>query len=199
MDEDEGRPRDFEDEPGYGDLYDPEVVFVYYNLAEKKAKPGSANGEKMPEKRLIEFLPLSKVDEWRKKLDDKWEGFSLMVDGHKWYSVEHYVCGAKYKKGYPDVYMQFSLDSGSELSRNVKMIKTVKLKTSDGKVPKVDADYPLGREVEERKLALEQKFKQEDMKALLKMTKNALLLRKDHKGAIAEPDIELMRIRSRET
>lgn len=197
IDEDEGKPREFEDEVGYGDLYDSDTVFVYYNLAEKKAKPGAANGEKMAEGRLIEFLPLSKVDEWRKKLDDKWEGFSLQIDGHKWYSVEHYVQGAKYKKGFPDVYLQFSLDSGSELSRDVKKIKGAKLKTDDGKAPKMDTDYPLGRDVEERIVALEAKFKEnEDMKNILKMTKNALLLKRSHKGAPAEPDMEMMKLRN---
>lgn len=198
IDEDEGKPREFEDEVGYGDLYDSETVFVYYNLAEKKAKPGAANGEKMAAGKLIEFLPLSKIEEWRKKLDDKWEGLSLQIDGHKWYSVEHYVQGAKYKKGYPDVYLQFSLDSGTELSRDVKKVKGAKLKTDDGKAPKIDTDYPLGRDVEERVIALDAKFKEnEDMKTILKMTKNALLLKRDYKGAPAQPDMDMMKLRSR--
>jgi len=192
IDADEGKPRDFEDEIGHGDLYDSANIFVFCSTGEKKEKAGYGNGERIDEKHLVDYIALSKIEEWRRKLDDKYDDIVLTIDSHKWASVEHYVQGSKYKKGFPDIYIKFSLDSGSELSKDIKLLKNEKIKA------KPDDDYVLGRDEEERMKALNAKFvEQEDMKHLLKSTHNALLLHKERKSKPAEPDLLLMTIRKK--
>ena len=206
IDPDEGKPRKYEDEVGEGDLYDSDVVLVFYATAQKRAKPGNADGEKIPKTMISQFDSLAKIDDWRKKLDDEWVGTALQIDRHRWASVQHYLEGAKYKKGYPDIYLQFSLDSDSELSKDVKkamshkgllaVATAVDKKTKAPKAPKVDLDYHLGRDIEEREMALRAKFLQnEEMRVLLKNTKRALLLNKVKRGVPPEPDTLLMKLR----
>ena len=203
---DEGKPRNYEDEVGEGDLYDSDVVLVFYATAQKRAKPGNADGEKIPKIKVSQYEPLAKIDDWRKKLDDEWVGTALNIDGKRWSSVQHYLEGAKYKKGHPDIYEQFSLNSDSELSKDVKKAMSHKglvvvaaamdKKTKAPKAPKVDLDYHLGRDIEEREIALRAKFLQnEEMRVLLKNTKKALLLNKVKRGVPPEPDTLMMKIR----
>ena len=203
IDEDEGRPVDYEDADDSGILYDPAVVFSFYPNSEKTAKPGMGDGEKIPMERKGEYVLLAKYVDWRKKLDDSWE-VPIFIDGHKWNTVDHYVAGSKYKKGNHEVYLMFSLDSGTDLSKDVKLAKTFKgLKPEDAKkgarikpiVP--DVDYALGGMEKAREEALREKFmKNEDMKQILKLTQKALLLHKEKRGEEATPDTLLMKIRS---
>jgi len=203
IDEDEGRPVDYEDTDDSGILYDPDVVFSFYANSEKTAKPGMGDGEKIPVSKKGEYILLAKIADWRKKLDDSWE-VPIFIDGHKWNTVEHYVAGSKYKKGNYEVYLMFSLDSGTELSKDVKLAKSFKgLKPDDAKkgarikpiAP--DVDYALGGMEKAREEALHEKFaKNPDMKMVLKLTQKALLLHKEKRGEEAKPDIQLMKIRS---
>jgi hypothetical protein len=200
---DEGKPEDDEDLEGEGRLFRSNVVFVFYSNAEKSAKPGTADGEKIPKDAKIDYIPLSKIPEWRKKLDDSWMGdASIRIDNHNWSSVSHYLEGAKYKKGYPDIYLQYSLDSGSELSKDPKPDKAGKKLKIQGdldkkpKAIKVDVDYALGRDLQERELALRAKFEDnEDYRNLLLLTKTALLKLREKRGSPAIPDMLLMKIR----
>lgn len=200
---DEGRPEDDDELEGEGRLFRSSVVFVFHATAEKNAKPGMADGEKIPKDAKLDYVPLSKVVEWRKKLDDAWMGeSSIRIDNHNWSSVLHYTEGAKYKKGYPDIYLQYSLDSGSEISREPKPDKAGKKLKIQGdldkkpKAIKVDVDYALGRDALERETALRAKFGDNaNMKELLILTKTALLKHKEKRGAPAVPDIALMKVR----
>lgn len=205
IDEDEGRPRDFADEDGNGDLYDDKVKFMLYHTApNEKTKPGKVDGESVPKNRIIEFIPLSKIPEWRKKLDDDWTGANMKIRDKTWSSITHYLEGSKYRLGHPDIYMQFATESGNPTSKDIKLAKShksIQIAEQEGKVVKKraikpDVDYALGRNVEERDMALRAKFKDNvDMKTLLLSTKNALLLKKETFGQPAEPDEQLMRIR----
>jgi len=202
---DEGRPEPDEQLEGEGTLFQSDVVFVFYGNAEKTAKPGKADGEKIPETKRSQYVALSKIDEWRKKLDDSWIGSAISIDTHNWASVSHYLEGAKYKKGYPDMYLQFSLDSGSDIAKEPKpelAHKKLKIQGEGDKKPKalkVDVDYALGRDLEERKKALRAKFQDNaSMANLLKETKTALLKKKEKRGVPAVPDYELMRLRNSE-
>jgi hypothetical protein len=200
---DEGRPEIDTDLEGEGTLFHSDTVFVFYSNAEKTAKPGKADGEKIPEDKRAMYVPLSKITEWRKKLDDSWIGTAIAIDNHNWASVSHYLEGAKYKKGYPDMYLQFSLDSGSDISKEPKPeLAHKKLKIQDvgekkAKALKIDVDYALGRDLEERKKALIAKFKDNaEMAALLKATHHALLKKKEKRGVPAIADTQLMDVRS---
>lgn len=198
---DEGHPDDDAELEGEGRLFNSAVVFVFYGNAEKSSKPGMADGEKIPANMKLDFVPLSKIADWRKKLDDSWIGTAITIDNHTWASVAHYMEGAKYKKTYPDVYLQFALESGSEISKDPKPDKASKKLKVQGdldkkpKALKMDADYALGRDLQERELALRAKFENAEMKYLLLSTKQALLKFREKRGAPAQPDMLLMKIR----
>lgn len=191
-----GKPVQYDNADG---LFDENIVFSFYSRAAKASKPGMGDGEKIPEAAKTQFVALAKIDEWRKKLDDTWDKAVLTIDGHRWSSVEHYVQGAKYKKGFPDVYLMFSLDSGSELSSDVKLAKAPPKGPHKGLKDglRIDTDYALGREDQERELALKSKFVDNlDMKHLLVSTGRALLLHKEGVGKEPVPDVALMKIRA---
>jgi len=203
IDPDEGTPVDEDEEEDvseYSHLYDKSVVFVF-NSKSLDAKPGKGSNETIPKEKVGEFVNLSKFKGWRRKLDDLWSDAPFMVDKMRWTSVEHYLQGAKFKKGFPDFYRQFSIDQPSELSRDVELAKkagdVTKTKNKDLRPQgvKVDPDYPLGREAVEREEALRAKFSEnEDLKQLLLSTHKALL-KKSARRKPAEPDFLLMKIR----
>lgn len=205
IDPNEGVPDEYDEQQG--NLFDSDVQFIIGQSAPKSAKPGKTTGEKISVAKISMFVELGKSKEWRRKLDDCWMGEAIIIDNHKWASVKHYTEGAKYKKTYPDIYLQFSLDSESKLSKDIKMAIENKGISSPDKskstgdeeeptTPKPDGDYYLGREEEEREVALHAKFSQhEELRIILKNTHNALLLKKKKTGEPASPDYTLMKIR----
>jgi hypothetical protein len=196
---------DLENEYRNADLYDDTIHFSFYSHSSGKPNPGEGSGEVMPEEKEGDFTILQSIEDWRRKLDDSWAA-PFNLDNHRWNSVEHYVWGSQYKKGFPDFYLQFSLDSGSEISANRKVARAAvgvsgKLNGRTLRDSKIipDADFhELGvkqRSVEERRAALEAKFSQNlDLKRVLKETKMAKLL---HfvRGYRAVPDQLLMKLR----
>jgi hypothetical protein len=108
---------------------------------------------------------------------------------------------AKYKKGFPDFAEMFSLDSGSEFSkdpaiaRKAGMGEKIKNKILRPSHVKADPDFDLGRSEEERKRALRAKFSQnEDVKQILLATRRAQLTHYTS-GEPAKTDIAMMRVR----
>ena len=190
------------------DLFDPNTVFMFYNNSGNK-KAGEGSGEKIPEERKIEFNILNNdktfKKDWRRKLDDSWKS-TYNLDNMKWATVDHYYYGSQFKKGHPDFYKQFSLDSNSELCVDPKKAKAAA--STKGKYEKKllrpstikhDADFfelgPSGRNREERLAALRGKFVQnQDMKKLLISTKDAKLT-KFVRSSPPIVDIELMEVR----
>ena len=188
---DEGRPVNYSITSGAHDLYDPDIVFVFHGKAAKAPKPGMADGEKIPSQKRIDFWDLGRMSDWRKMLDDTWSNAVLTIEGHKWTSVAHYLEGCKYKKGFPDVYLNFSLDSGNDAALDLKNAKKA-LRAG----VKMDVDYELGRQVKERELALESKFIENmDMRHILVSSSPALLLHKEGVGKESVPDMQLMQLR----
>ena len=165
-------------------LFDPTIVFVLGPSAPNKVYPGeSANGELIPKDKKSGFIKLSKIAGWRRKLHDDWTEAPFTLDGHRWASVEHYYQGAKFKKQHPDYYVKFSLDYPSDLSQKVDIARSQGSK--DGKRHRdkkyagitIDPDFYGGRNLEERALAIEAKFEQnEDLKQILIMTTPAKLM-----------------------
>ena len=201
---DEGKPTPQHEEENVDfDLYDPNTVFVFYSKSDTKPKAGKGSGEKIPDDRLTEFNTLNKdkiCKDWRKKLDDSWLA-PFTLDGHRWATVEHFVQGNKFKKGFPDFYLQFSLDVESAISNDVTMAKAAGSKSGKLKDKmirpaqiKFDLEYET-RLNDDRIRSLDAKFSQNlDLKKLLMETKDAKLMHFLRSNP-PEMDDELMRLR----
>ena len=171
------------------------LIKVFYS------KP--SNFESVRFKRLKEFTELATIPQWRKKLSDFWVA-PFALDNHQWSSVEHYYQGSKFKNSHPEFYLSFSLDSGTELSKNTDLAKAAGGKSGKlkgqllrPKEVKVDSDFFGKRQKQEIYDAQYAKFTQnEDLKQMLLATKNAKLT---HYSKGSEPDLfeELMLVRDK--
>ena len=183
------------------DLYDDDTIFQFYSKSGDKPKPGSGSGERIGPEGAKAYADLRQIHSWRRKLSNFWtEEFQL--DGHKWLSVEHYYQASKFKRNNPDFYLQFSLDSGSDLSKDVLLAKAAGGKSGKYKGkeirPKsitIDSDFFLGRNKTEMEYAMKAKFEQNnDLGRMLKATKKAKL---NHFSRGSPPIVfeELMKVR----
>jgi len=195
------------------DIYDSNIVFMFHSNSSSAPKAGFGTGEIIPSDNVVEYSSLNEktktsvIYDWRKKLDDSW-GSPFTVDGLRWNTVTHYVLASQYKKGFPDFYKEFSLDSESELSTSLEMAKAATSKS--GKLENnqirpenvtVDADYyTIGvesRKDQERYTALEAKFTQNlDLQRVLMETKRAKLVKFIRRND-PEPDTQLMQLRKK--
>lgn len=189
MDPEEGKKT--EDDVIHKDLYNKDIVFMFHEKSNNKPIAGMGNGESMDILQAIDpemgFKELNNIKDWRRKLDDSYE-IPFTVDGLRWNSVTHYFMGSQFKKGFPDFYKEFSLDSNSEFSTD--LLKARAAGSDNGKLKdkllrneniKIDPDfYEIGVEPRhelERKIALEAKFTQNlDLLQTLISTKNAKLV-----------------------
>jgi len=201
----------FNNEPNYDDLneaklrglYDDRITFLFYSKSNDKPLPGKGSGETIPNELLKDFTELATIPQWRKKLDSNWvQPFTL--DNHQWSSVEHYYQGSKFKKSHPTFYLSFSLDSGTDLSKDPVLAKAAGSKSGKMKGEllrplevHIDPDFYNKSWKQEKYNAQYAKFSQnEDLKKLLLATQNAKL-EKFQKGKSPEIQEDLMLIRNK--
>jgi len=181
-------------------LYDDATVFQFYSKSMDKPLPGTGSGETIERAAIPKFAELAKeTPQWRKMLSNVWEPPGddrvkalFTLDDHAWRTLEHYLQGSKFRKENPKHYLQFSLDSDSDLS------KSAAFKDKDDKLKDVqmDADYG-AREEKEREDAQYAKYNQNSYLAdMLLNTRNAKLthFRRGKPPAVCN---ELMRVRHR--
>lgn len=194
LDSNYGEPNSNEDEYMNKDLYDNSTIFSIYRQSNPKPKPGKGTGELIIPSNIIKysFLNTNNTEnisyDWRRKLDDHWMKSPFSIDGKKWASVKHYTLGSQYKKGFPDFYLKFSLDSDSDISKDIDLAIAAVSKSGKHKdkilrpaVVKSDPDYyeygVNNRYEIERKTALESKFSQNpDLLKILNTTYPAKII-----------------------
>ena len=153
------------------ELYDDSTVFQFYFKSADGPKPGKGTGEKLGPEGPQEYIELSSIPKWRKKLSNFWEQ-DFILDNKKWLTVEHYYQGSKYKRNNPDHYNLFSLNSNSEVARDPKKARELGSK----KKISVDNDFFNGRHEKVLEDGMRAKFTQnKDLNNLLKLTKRAKL------------------------
>lgn len=206
----EDGPHDDEMNEGVNDgslSVDENTVFAFYNKSSGTPKPGKGSNEKISQNKVREYsdLGLKTHFDWRRKLDDDWST-NFTVDNMKWKTVEHYYQGAKFKKHNPHFYKLFSLDSNSDISKDVEIAKhagSLKGSYKNGKTViqirpleiKIDPDFYGNRKNEERERAVHAKFSQnDDLKEIIIATKNAVL-KKHVPKSVSESDVILMKVR----
>jgi predicted NAD-dependent protein-ADP-ribosyltransferase YbiA (DUF1768 family) len=162
-------------------LYKSDTVFKFYSQSSDRA-PGRGAGEKLNPGDDSKYARLSQIPNWRKMLSNFWiEPFNL--EGKRWQTAEHYYQASKFK-GTPDFYNQFSLDSGSDLSKSPDLAKAAGGKSGKRKGERVrpkeikmDSDFFPDRSKIEMFKAQHAKFTQGDALAtVLKLTRDAKLV-----------------------
>jgi hypothetical protein len=185
---------------GHAPLYDDATVFQFYSKSMDKPLPGTGSGETIERADIPKFAALAKeTPQWRKMLSNLWEPPGddrekalFTLDDHKWRTLEHYLQGSKFRKETPKHYLQFSLDSDSELSKSSALL----LKDDSYKDIKPDADFG-AREEKEREDAQYAKYSQNSYLAdMLLNTRNAKLVQ-FRRGKPPITCDELMRVRHR--
>ena len=185
-------------------LYDNSIVFQYYNKSNTKPLPGKGNGETIPVDKIKDFSKLTEINDWRRKLDNKYIA-PFELDGHKWKTVEHYYQGNKFKNSNKEYYLLFSLDSGSKISEDVELATAAgskmgkhKGKYLRSKEIKIDPDFYGGNHERILENGLYAKFSQDhtDLKQALIQTQKAKL---QHYKKGMEPELSnvLMLVRSK--
>lgn len=196
---DEGAPLIDEQDDFMDALYDKDIVFMYHSKSQDEVLPGKGSGETIPKDKTPLFKNLSKIKDWRRKLDDSWNKARFELDGHQWASVEHYYQASKFKKGFPDFYVLFSLDNkDSKFSEDVALAKLAGGKKTTEYRPKtvvIDPDFYEARNIQERTDALRNKFQQNiDLREMLFLTNPAKLTHFIRRSPV-ELDESIMRVR----
>lgn len=175
--------------------YDPNVTFMFHSNSYNNKIPGTGSGESIPKDKLHMFKNLNQSN-WRRKLDDSFIS-PFELDNHKWNSVKHYYQGSKYKKGFPDYYLSFSIDSDSDISKDVELAKKKGSKIGQEPRVKIDPDFYGSRSVKERQNAIKAKFEQNpELKDILISTYPAKLV-KFIRGNKPSIDSDLLEIRKK--
>ena len=170
-------------EPTFETMYTEDDVLMFYIGSSNKFFPGFGKGEKVKQSHVKVYFELAKIEDWRQKLSNQWKS-EFKLNGLQWLSVEHYYQASKFKNNNHAYYLQFSLNSGSDLSKDPIMAHgagskngRVNGKPFRNKDIKIDDDFFTGRAEEEMFKAQLCKFKQnKDMRDVLLKTGRAKLI-----------------------
>ena len=185
------------------ELCDPKLVLSFHSRSDKSKKPGMVEADTIPTEKRTEFSQLSKIDSWRRRLDDSWVGDGKTLapftteDGNRWSSVVHYLTALPFKESNPAIYIDFCADTdlGKDLD---KALSSLSKKKAGRHFAAWNKTSKLEESIKEayRKEALTAKFTQNlDMKELLKSTGMAKL-EKYRSGTTPFVDIALMEVRA---
>lgn len=202
---DQAEEEDDDDNLKWLGMYAEDVVLLFHHKSLPDVFPGRGPGERLlTAAKVIDMKPLALHSGWRQRLSSFWvQPFAL--DQHYWASVEHYVQANKFHKHNPAFYLQFTVESGSPLSKDPSMAKVAGSRSGTWnqsppmRPPEVtiDPDYLVHRYLPCLQKALYAKFTQHaDLRALLVATKDAKLLQ----YRLGKPPllcVELMKLRYR--
>jgi len=186
--EDQGDPNKEPDDEGSNlskkPTFDDTTVFQFYSKSADKPLPGKGSGEIIEPRNIKKFAELASLVGWRKILSNFFMG-PFKLENRTWNSVEHYYHANKFKKGNPAFYQQFTVESGSDISKDPAFAKaaggkTGKYKKKDWKRPKeivMDEDFfSSGRNRQAMEAGQLGKYTQNEVaKAVLLATKDAKL------------------------
>ena len=186
--EDQGDPSKEPEDEG-SDLskkpkFDETTVFQFYSKSADKPLPGKGAGETIEPRNIKNFADLASMPGWRKVLSNFYMG-PFKLDNRTWNSVEHYYHANKFKKGHPKFYQEFTVESGTDISKDPVFAKaaggkTGKYKKKDWKRPKeitIDEDFfSSGRNQQAMEAGQRAKYSQNEVaKDVLLATKDAKL------------------------
>jgi predicted NAD-dependent protein-ADP-ribosyltransferase YbiA (DUF1768 family) len=132
---------------------------------------------------MKDFAELASIIGWRKVLSNFYMA-PFKLDNRNWNSVEHYYHANKFKKGHPEFYQLFTVESDSDISKDPIFAKaaggkTGKYKKMNWKRPKdivIDEDFfSSSRNAEAMEAGQRAKYTQN------KVPKDVLLATKDAK------------------
>ena len=181
-------------------LYDENFVIQIYSRAEDK-KPGTGTGEKITKeyKTLPNIIELSKINDWRRKLDNNWilnkETEKLEIKGENWPSVQHYLYAVRFS-ALPDIYKKFTIEN--EETSSLELAKIYYNKMVNTYKNKIISDNDYNKEYSKfLKQALNSKYtNNEEYKNILKLTSKAKInIYKPGRGGGITEAKELMIIR----
>ena len=160
-----------------------ESVVLFYFSKSKDTYPGKGTNEQIPNDKKELYEPLSKIKDWRKMLSNFYIA-PFTFDGLTWNTVEHYYQGSKFKKNNNEFYREFSIESGSDISKDPVLAKGAGGKTGKSKGKQVrlknividDDFFSTDRHWTEMESAIYAKFSQnKNLKEMLLLTNNAVL------------------------
>lgn len=182
-------------------MYDPAIQLYFYS-GSSNAAPGKGVREKIPETKMEEYRESLAPFPFRKMFSN-FGVAPFKLDGLHWHTVEHYYQGSKFKRNHPAFYKTFSLESGSELSKDPNMSKAYggktgkyKGKQARPKTIELDPDFFQGRGEQEMFNAQFAKFTQNgEMREALLATREAQLLHTMPRSSVSIPFDNLVYIR----
>lgn len=178
---------------------DATTVFMFHKTSAHE-KPGKGSGESIELANIPKYGELSKIKDWRRALADETPTI-FTLDGKRWQTVTHYILASQFKS-HSAFFGQFSLDSDSDLSKDLEVATGASSKTGMYKKTqlrpkeiKPDPQFFEGRDKEARTAALNAKFRENaDANKVLILTRDATL-KHFIRGSPAETDDLLMEVR----